>query len=119
MTAQGCGWSNVLRGRLASEWFLAHTAVAHNPAAPHGLGSLPLGPTWSTPCGTAVSLWSNRHDDLYGANDTAHKALQLSKLNACITYAYSVQNEVDVSDLHIFCKPLASRLLASLSCNLS
>ena len=93
------------------------TAVAHNLAAPHGLGSLPLGPTWSTPCGTAVSLWSNRSDD--GADDTARKALQLSKLNARITYPYFVQNEVDVSDLRIFRKPLDSRLLDSLSCNLS
>ena len=32
---------------------------------------------------------------------------------------YSVQNEVDASDLHTFHKPLASRLLESLSCNLS
>ena len=58
-----------------------------------------------------LSLWSNRNDDLYGADDTARKALQLSKLNARITYEY----EVDASDLHIFHQPLASRLVASLS----
>ena len=40
-----------------------------------------------------LSLWSNRSDDLYSADDTARKALQLSKPNARITYAYSVQTK--------------------------
>ena len=65
------GLSNALRERLASG--SVRTVIAPNPAAPLGVWSLTLCSSWP-------ALWSNRNDDLYSANDTARKALQLGKL---------------------------------------
>ena len=110
------GWSNLLRGRLASSWLCAHDDYHRQRHLHARNSSTKFAPAfvqalWSF----SLTVWHQRNQDVHGASITDFNNIQQIRLNRKITDAYDDPSLIPIDDRPIvFSKTLPARLSTSL-----